>query len=255
MSLLERMNLAWRAACAGRIISTLLTTDRRSMAVLAGLMAGPIAAQAALIDLGTYTRDTRSQLEWLDVTATQGLTFDQATTGRYAQEGWRAATSAEVRGLFSAELGTAPTFIVQRSFSEALNLARLLGVTFSSNNAEGAESVFDPLLGVQWVTTGYYRDGYRDAFGFEGWGLGQVAAYGAAGTLPGPPDQSSSWLANDRYVLPNQAHPYIGTFLVRSVPEPASVTLLWLSLFAMAGARLMKGHGFRIRPAQRIRTS
>lgn len=56
-------------------------------------------ANAALQDLGNITRDTDTGLDWLDVTETRGLSYNQVMAqmgpgGTY--EGWRYATTAEL---------------------------------------------------------------------------------------------------------------------------------------------------------------
>ena len=61
-------------------------------------------ASAALIDNGTYTTDTDSGLDWLDLTETTGITRDnllpQMVSGGQFEE-WRYATSAEVVALWT----------------------------------------------------------------------------------------------------------------------------------------------------------
>lgn len=61
-------------------------------------LAVSMSANASIVDLGNITRDTDTGLEWLDVTETRGLSFNQVTAkmgkgGIY--EGWRYATMAE----------------------------------------------------------------------------------------------------------------------------------------------------------------
>ena len=56
-----------------------------------------------IVDNGLFTTDTISGLDWLDVTATQGLRYDQVSSnmtegGRFY--GWRYATSSELNTLF-----------------------------------------------------------------------------------------------------------------------------------------------------------
>lgn len=53
---------------------------------------------AALIDNGTYTTDDVSKLNWLDLSITDGQSYNQALT---SNPGWRYATNAEVENLFS----------------------------------------------------------------------------------------------------------------------------------------------------------
>ena len=58
--------------------------------------------QADLISLGDVTLDNTSGLEWLDLTETQGISFDQilAGTGGYLEDGWLPATGDQIDDLF-----------------------------------------------------------------------------------------------------------------------------------------------------------
>lgn len=58
-----------------------------------------ISAQAAIVDMGSVTRDTSTGLDWLDVTFTAGMSYNQVAAelgpgGNY--EGWRYASVAEL---------------------------------------------------------------------------------------------------------------------------------------------------------------
>lgn len=56
-------------------------------------------SHAAVLDLGTITRDTATGLDWLDVTETRGLSYDQVAAemgSGGAYEGWRYATVTEL---------------------------------------------------------------------------------------------------------------------------------------------------------------
>lgn len=71
---------------------------------LAGLsMAASVSASAAIIDLGNITRDTDTGLDWLDVTVTRGMAYNQVfpQTQSGVFEGWRYATLAELDQLIS----------------------------------------------------------------------------------------------------------------------------------------------------------
>lgn len=112
------------------------------MRFLSALLALFVAtsSQAALIDYGSYTRDTTASRNWLDLTATLNLSYDDmigaangclptCTTGAFT--GWTFATVTDVGALFSnagippnAALNTDPV-----GYANALNLITLLGVT------------------------------------------------------------------------------------------------------------------------------
>ena len=64
----------------------------------------PLSANSAIIDLGNITRDTGTGLDWLDVTATSGLSVNDVLAelgeGRL-YEGWRYGTATEVDKLIT----------------------------------------------------------------------------------------------------------------------------------------------------------
>lgn len=67
------------------------------------------SVHAALIDAGNITRDTNSGLEWLDLSETQDLSFDQVSlliAEGGALEGWQFASSAQVSQLLGEAGGT-----------------------------------------------------------------------------------------------------------------------------------------------------
>ncbi len=87
-----------------------LRIGRLLTVLAAGILVAP-AAQAELleVDLNTpgdalVTRDTDTGLDWLDLTESTNLSFDQVEgdVGGFISDGWRHATAAEVCGLFAA---------------------------------------------------------------------------------------------------------------------------------------------------------
>ncbi len=65
-------------------------------------------SQAALLDFGSYTTDTSTGLDWLDVTSTGNLPFDEVSAqfgpGELF-EGWRYATLSELLGFYASAGG------------------------------------------------------------------------------------------------------------------------------------------------------
>lgn len=58
-----------------------------------------LSANAAIVDLGNITHDTDTDLLWLDLTETRGLSYSQVNSMRgegQAYEGWRYATPQEL---------------------------------------------------------------------------------------------------------------------------------------------------------------
>lgn len=65
---------------------------------------------AAIVDNGSYTTDTDSGLDWLDLTATAGMSYNQVSAqlgSGGSLEGWTYASRAQVGALWSAFGGDA----------------------------------------------------------------------------------------------------------------------------------------------------
>ena len=73
-------------------------------ALVMGSFAG---AQANIIDHGTYLSDTGTGLDWLDLTATQGQSYN-SVLGSMPAGGWHYASLADVATLFTDAGGTPP---------------------------------------------------------------------------------------------------------------------------------------------------
>lgn len=66
---------------------------------------------AALADHGTYTTDVDAGLDWLDLTATKGLSFNYVSSqlgAGGAFEGWTVADGNQIASLFQAAGGSEP---------------------------------------------------------------------------------------------------------------------------------------------------
>jgi hypothetical protein len=93
-------------------------------------------AKAALVDNGTYTTDTGSGLDWLDLDQTDGLSPIDALA---ANSGWRYATFTEIDTLYSTAFPSAPDDIPYDEFGvydndpgtyqNAVDFVSLFGVT------------------------------------------------------------------------------------------------------------------------------
>jgi hypothetical protein len=67
------------------------------------------SASTVLVDKGSYTYDSASGLDWLDVSATAGFSYNQVEHNHgvnYVADGWRYATVADLKTL-SADIGMA----------------------------------------------------------------------------------------------------------------------------------------------------
>ena len=76
-------------------------------ATLAVLMGTLVGAQASIMDHGSYLTDTTTSMDWLDLTATQGLSYS-SVIGSPPAGGWHYASLADVSTLFDDAGGTGP---------------------------------------------------------------------------------------------------------------------------------------------------
>lgn len=94
----------------------------------------PAFAQAALIDMGDFTRDTATNLDWLDLSKSLNKSFNDVVGqmgvgGQF--EGWRHATREEVGTLFHSSAGI-PTGSASSNpavVDSVRNLQSMLGFT------------------------------------------------------------------------------------------------------------------------------
>ncbi len=65
------------------------------------------SAKAAIVEHGTYIADTKSNLDWLNLTILNGYSYEQVVAGAlgYTTTGWRYANQSELIGLFSTYVG------------------------------------------------------------------------------------------------------------------------------------------------------
>lgn len=69
--------LGWHAVC-GEIISTLTDTMKiRSILLSLALLSGSASANAILVDNEDFTTDTRTGLDWLDMSFTDGYSYNE----------------------------------------------------------------------------------------------------------------------------------------------------------------------------------
>jgi hypothetical protein len=84
------------------------------------------ACKAAIIDFGSYTRDTSAMLDWLDVTTTQALSYNYVTANLLGTgnpyEGYRYATSTELSQLLS-DAGIVPGALINSEPNYSINAA------------------------------------------------------------------------------------------------------------------------------------
>ena len=171
------------------------------------------------------TFDSQTGLEWLDVPLTASQNFDSVRTGVWYQRGFRHATKQELSVLF-ANAGTPDDGfdISNTHLFETLALINLLGATHyvnSSNQATlgfiGTDFLENPVtlgshplgsvFSAQLAKLNYF------VFSFPR----RTISVGEAHFTGGHP-------------FSDEAQEIVGSFLVRSVPEPNSVLLMAIAL-------------------------
>lgn len=192
----------------------------------ATLVAVDILDPSGVLVVGGATRDSASNLDWLDLTLTVNLGIHEILGGAgpgagWVNDGWRYATTAEVCGLFGAlgdsisncpdnqngQLGDGGDVISAASIPTFLDL---LGATFAPSVA---------------ATSGAFDD---DGFGDDGAGLGVIGFVG-----PTPVAEA----VEDAVAVGGGGSVIVGSFLVSEVPEPSTALLFGLGLAGIGTMR------------------
>lgn len=159
-----------------------------------GLNAG--LANSALIDNGSYTTDTATGWDWLDLSYTLSYSYNEliaATSAGGAFEDYTLATHAQVNTLFSA-VGLPPAGNDTSDFAAVNSLIALVGSTRSQNG-------YEEILGITATPNG---GGYKLA-GLDFYYNNSVPTYQLIDTSTyGPtfgPDTAAGWLVKT-YAVP-----------------------------------------------------
>ncbi|MCB1736271.1 MAG: hypothetical protein H6981_11685 [Gammaproteobacteria bacterium] len=172
-------------------------------------------AHSAYIDQGIYVQDTVGGMDWLKLTETTGVSYDNRNTISYLSQGWRHATKAEVGSLFADFIPNAAEWDINYNpniANQAGAFVNLFGTTYNNtggwfNYVWGFTSDVNSLNGEMWAP-------------WVGWdNLGN--SFGIVGFDTLDPDYASSY-----------SEPSMGHWLVRasvaetSVPTPAALALI-----------------------------
>lgn len=214
---------------------------RPAIAVILGFCT--LGAHAVLIDLGDTTLDSRTGLQWLDVTESQGFSYNQIVSGAggFIADGWRFATGNELRDLSSFYVGTADGL----PSSDVLPLVRgtralaLLGITLSVNNDLGKHRVDDPNDPWLIATLGIFDD--QSPANCPGLAASSCVGFGEIVLRDFNPGFEITWQSFDDFFGNDSIAPQVGAFLVRQVPEPSTVGLLAMGLLGLGFMRRKTG--------------
>ena len=210
-----------------------------SLAISLAFSHGAIAASTDFIDNGSFTTDTLSDLDWLDVTTTRGLSFDAVSGqlgagGDYA--GYRYATGVEFNQMIMNYTSSA---FQQTNYSQVYHgtagldgLVRLLGSTYDDFYFERYGRTYSSFVGA-FYTMGFLSDTH----------LTSSANHFAATTYENTVSTTvRDWSIAHSYIFPGSLpHLEIGSYLVRdtliATPIPAALFMFAPALLGFLGFR------------------
>jgi hypothetical protein len=199
----------------------------RSVFIVLLIMVG-MPVHAALVNNGSYTTDTVSDLDWLDLTETRNRSYDDISSqldagGEFA--GWRYATGVEAEALFTQfglPIGRATDDPLSAEMNASIILmSSYLGETVSFLNA--AEQRYYGTLGIVGQSNSAGTHQRMGAYKFSNY---------FGDPWRGFPETDADAHSTNR--LDSASYVYEGHYLVNStiVPIPAAV---WLFGSALAG--------------------
>ena len=201
------------------------------------LMFAGFQANAALIDNVAYTTDNVSNLDWLDLSATAGMTLEEAQA---ANPGWYLATKAEYTGLIG-QFGLDTGLLADVCDASPTDTSFFQSCP-SSDPGAVLDNAFFSLFG-QTGGLSIFGNRLRYSFGFYN-DVDTPRAFGGVSA-----DSSADLLTNTISVYNNDVATIdptsilgLGQFLVRptTVPEPSIIALFAAGLFGIGFARRRK---------------
>ncbi len=198
-----------------------------------------------IIDNGSFT--TVNELDWLDLTATQGLSVSQALANN---SGWELATKTQFYSMYYEFFNFRNDEVLGVSSSvDWTNVASGVKLTFEENS-DYASNSFSEFFGI--TVSGSYSD-YLFSYSLGKY-LADSGDYVTAGvyvenyferedTLRTSMKQSVWW--DDDNPTGNEGKSF-GTYLVRNatgvteVPEPSTLAIFALAMIGLASRRIKK---------------
>jgi hypothetical protein len=201
--------------------------------------------QGAIIDHGNFLTDTTTGLDWLDVTKTVNMSYNDVMAqlgfgGTY--EGWRYATGSDFNRLVGGYTGIAidaPNVRINQEPNKIDGLVVLLGSTLDTYFVHLYGQTYDAM-------NGYPEGAYHDnTIGFtsdayDGNGIYTAILVDSEEKNSDGSEYTDFSMANYTYVDRTVRNYQIGSFLVRgnSVPEPSTILLILAASLGLVAARV-----------------